>query len=176
MESPGPPTDDPDAALIAALVGGAAAGGDAAGNRLSREQLASEAGLPVPVVEALEREGLIAGSDGTYEQSDVELLRAGRSLLDAGVPLGELLDLARRLDRALRGIADDAVETFVRFVRDPAHADPDHGDAAERLISAYREMLPAASTLVGGHFRHLLLRAARARAVGDDAERDQTEP
>ena len=175
MDTPELPNGDPDAALIAALIGGRAAD-DGGEEGLTREQLASEAGLPVPVVEALEREGLIAATDGTYEPGDVELLRAGRALLDAGVPLGELLDLARRLDGALRGVADDAVETFVRFVRDPAHADPEDGDAAERLIVAYREMLPAASTLVGGHFRRLLLRAARARAVGEGTEQDHVEP
>lgn len=176
MDTAEPHPDDADAALIAALGGSSEAGADGTEARLTREQLASEAGLPVPVVEALEREGLIAASDGAYEPADVELLRAGRTLLDAGVPLGELLDLARRLDRALRGIADDAVETFVRFVRDPAHAEAENGEAAGRLIAAYREMLPAASTLVGGHFRRLLLRAAWARAAGDDADRDHPEP
>jgi menaquinone-specific isochorismate synthase len=43
----------------------------------------------------------------------------GLTLLDAGLPLGELLDLGRRTDEAVRSVADHAVEAFLRFVRDP---------------------------------------------------------
>lgn len=124
--------------------------------------------MSVPVLEAIEREGLLAPplADGErrYSPSDVETVRAGLALLEAGLPLGELLDLARRLDASLREVADHAVELFLRFVRDPVRgtATTDE-EAATRLVEAFQRMLPAASDVVGQHFRRLVVAAARAR-------------
>lgn len=152
-------SEDPDDALVSALAGGE--------SELTREELADRAEIPVTVVEALEREGLLVPtSPGRYAPDDIELLRAGRALLDAGIPLGEVLDLGRRATIALTDFADDAVDLFVRFVRDPIHATADSDeDAGRRLLLAYETLLPATSSLVGEHFRRLLLARARARAV-----------
>ena len=163
-------TADPvDAALIEALstaTGPTDAGGPDEG--LTLEDLAERTGLPATVVEAVAREGLLHPAPDTdpprFSEDDLTVLRAGTTLLEAGLPLGELLDLARRTDQTLRELADHAVEVFLHFVRDPVRGtaeDPD--DAAERLVAAFRSMLPATGELVGAHFRRLLVAAARAR-------------
>lgn len=156
-QDPVAPRPHPDEALRVALE----TGGDGS---LDRDELASRSGLPVAVVEALERQGLLRpDADGRYAASEVEVLEAGRILLEAGVPLGELLDLAKRVDGALTPVAGEAVETFVRFVRDPTHASADDAEAARRLTAAFEQMLPAAKRLVGEHFARLVIDQARRR-------------
>lgn len=166
------PADPVDEALITAL---STTGSHDADAGLDLDELAARSGLPVAVVEAVAREGLlhpVPDSDpARYTTDDVTVLRAGTTLLEAGLPLGELLDLARRTDQGLRELADHAVDVFLHFVRDPVRGtadDPD--DAASRLVEAFQRMLPASSELVGAHFRRLLVAAARARveAPGDD--------
>ena len=162
--------DPVDQALITALttgsVPGRRPGADDAG--LGVDDLAERTGLPTTVVEAVAREGLLHPLPGTdpprYGADDVTVLAAGARLLEAGLPLGELLDLARRTDQTLRGLADHAVDVFLHFVRDPVRGtegDPDA--AAARLVEAFRTMLPATGELLGAHFRQLLVTAARAR-------------
>jgi DNA-binding transcriptional MerR regulator len=155
------PDADPDAALVAAL----SRGHD---QRLDRDDLAARSGLPVAVIEALERQDLLRpDEDGRYSEADLEVLDAGRTLLDSGIPLGELLDLAKRVDASLRAVAEAAVDTFVRYIRDPAHAGEDEEMAAGRLTDAFERMLPASSRLVGEHFGRLVVEQARLRATGE---------
>ncbi|MBW3576803.1 MAG: hypothetical protein KY462_03505 [Actinobacteria bacterium] len=135
---------------------------------LTLEQLAERTGVSIVLLEAIEREGFLApvgqGADRRYTSADVATVEAGLALLDAGLPLGELLDLARRFDEAARGVADRAVDLFVRFVRDPVHGTAaSREEATARLVAAFEEMLPAAGTVVAHHFRRLLLDRARAR-------------
>ncbi len=166
------PADPVDEALITAL---STAGSDDVDAGLDLDELAARSGLPVAVVEAVAREGLlhpVPGSDpAQYTADDVTVLRAGTTLLEAGLPLAELLDLARRTDQGLRELADHAVDVFLHFVRDPVRGttdDPD--DAASRLVEAFQRMLPASSELVGAHFRRLLVAAARARVEAEGAD------
>lgn len=149
---------------------------DAEAEWLTREELAERAGVPVAVLEAIEREGLVlASGEGArrYTKADAEAVEAGVGLIEAGVPLDELLDLARRYDTAMQDVAAHAVEVFVRFVRDPIQGSAASGDeAADRLVTAFRRMLPAAQSLVGHHFRQLVLAKAQERiqADGDESE------
>ncbi len=96
-----------------------------------------------------------------FSRADAEAVRAGLALVDAGLPLGELLDLGRRTDVAVREVADHAVDAFLRFVRDPVRGTArDDAEATERLVTAYRVMLPATERLVAHHTRRRLLAAA----------------
>lgn len=163
--------DAPDAALAAA-----AADDDVAPYDLDGLLVAT--GATPALLAAVERTGLLAphhvDDRGTprYSDADVAAVRAGMTLLDAGLPLGELLDLARRTDRAIQQIADHAIEAFLRFVRDPVRGTASSDEeAADRLVTAYEEMLPATERLVAHHLRRrLLTRAAERVAVelGDD--------
>lgn len=157
--------DPADAALAAALVTGPADGDEATLHTI--EELAEVADLSLPLLEAIAREGLLVprGEDPPrFAREDAEAVRAGLALVEAGLPLAELLDLARRTDTAMRGVAEHAVDLFVEFVRDPVHGSAASSDeAAERLLAAFQAMLPATERLVGHHFRQLLVATARRR-------------
>jgi hypothetical protein len=152
-----------DAALAAALDPSS----DGVGRLLTLEELAEAADVSLPLLEAIAREGFLvprATDPDRYALEDADLVGAGLALIEAGLPLAELLDIARRTDDAMRGIAAHAVDVFVEFVRDPVQGTAASDDeAADRLVGAFQSMLPATEKLVGSHFRSLLLAAARER-------------
>lgn len=169
-----------DAALAAALTGPSS---DESGDDglLTIDELAEHSGLSVTVLEAVEREGLLVpvatGDQRRYAPSDVDVVRAGMQLLEAGLPLGELLDLARRTDESLRGVADHAVDVFLRFVRDPIRGTATSDDeATRRLLDAFERMLPAAGDLVGSHMRRLVVVAARTRLEQELSDETSSTP
>jgi DNA-binding transcriptional MerR regulator len=161
--------DAADEALVAAVTG---EGASADVRLMTLEELASTTGVSTALLQAIEREGLLApraAAEGPrYTESDLEAVTAGLALLETGLPLSELLDLARRHDQAMREIARQAVEMFVRFVRDPIRASAvSEPEVAERLVAAFRKMLPATTSLVANHFRRVLLAEAQARIESD---------
>ena len=175
------PLDPADAALIAAVrtpVDDAEARFDLAG-------LAAEVGASVPLLESVARAGLLlphhVDGDGVarYSEADAAAVLAGLELLDAGLPLAELLALAAPTDAAVRDIADRAVDAFLRFVRDPALGPTTVGDPDEqlgaRLVAAYERMLPATERLVAHHLRRRLILAALDRLAEDQAPRAPVE-
>jgi DNA-binding transcriptional MerR regulator len=160
--------DAAEEALAQAIAGPLPGDAHTSAEGLTLGQLAERTAVSATLLEALAREGLLTprGSedDPRYAETDVEAVRAGLALLEAGVPLSELLDLARRHDAAMRATAEHAVDLFARFVRDPVQASADTDrEAAERTVAALHHMLPAASALVAHHFQRQLLAAARAR-------------
>lgn len=158
-----PTLDVPDAALAGAMA-------DDEHAPFDLDALADEVGATRALLEAVERAGLLlphhVDENGTarYSPADAEAVRSGLTLLDAGLPLGELLDIARHTDRAVGAIAGPAVEAFLRFVRDPVRGTAGSDDeAAERLVTAYQQMLPATERLVAHHLRRRLLATAATR-------------
>lgn len=154
--------DPRDRALHRALVG------EEREDLLTLSELAERSGLSLPLLEALAREGLLVpridDDDPRYHAGDAEAVRAGLDMVSAGLPLAELLDVARRADEAMRPVAEAAVDTFVRFVSDPVEGSSrDDDEAAERMVGAFETMLPAAGRLVAHHFQRLLVDAARRR-------------
>jgi hypothetical protein len=94
-------------------------------------------------------------------------------LLEAGLPLSELLALAREHDEAMRTIARRAVEMFLDFVRDPIRAQASGDEAAAaKLVDAFRKMLPATTSLVRHHFERVLLAEALARIEAEGNEHE----
>lgn len=166
------PLDPADAALVAALREDAVEG-----DLLTLPELAQQAQVSLPLLEALVREGLLtprATGPIRLTLRDAQTVRAGLDLVDAGLPLDELLELARRTDDAMRAVAEHAVELFLRFVRDPVRGtSPDEDEAADRLVTAFHTMLPATEQLVGQHFRQLLIAQARARLEQELAQEAQ---
>lgn len=148
-----------DEALLDAL--------DGAGSLVTLEELAESADVSVALLEALLRGGLLipkATEPDRFDVAEAEAVSAGLQLVEAGLPLAELMNLAREMDDAMRPIAARAVDVFATFVRDSVAATAESDiDAAARLVEAFRTMLPATSRLVGHHFRGLLLAHARAR-------------
>lgn len=145
------------AALLAAV---AAESGEAL---LTRAQLAARSGVPEPLLASLEAAGLLVPVlvDGAprYGDADLRLARAGLTVLGAGFPLPELMQMALRHARHVESLADEAVALFDRFVRrvDGGGADP------ERIAETFRELMPAVTTLVALHFQRTVLQRALAR-------------
>jgi DNA-binding transcriptional MerR regulator len=161
--------DEADAALaraVSATEGCDGAEGGGAGEALTVEQLAERSGIPLPLLLALEREEILVprrlGGELRYSQADVDVARAGLGLLEAGLPLPEVLELARRHHAAVRAVAERAVELFDDHVRQPLRrsALPDE-EAAARLVAAFQALLPATTALVTHHFRRTLLAVAQ---------------
>ena len=168
--------DKADEALVAAV--SAEDSGGAAAELLTIDELAERSGIPLPLLQAVAREGLLVprrvGGVDCFTTADVDVAAAGLRLLEAGLPLPEVLDLARRHHAAMRAVAEQAVDLFDTHVRQPLR---DQGladeDAAARLVEAFNQLLPATTSLVSHHFRRVLLQVAQEHieSVGGDAER-----
>ena len=145
---------------------------------LTIEELAVRSGIPLPVLESVVREGLLVphrvhGED-RYSDADVGAAAAGLRLLEHGLPLPELLELARQHTVAMRATAERAVELFDRYVRQRLRCEgANDGEAAERLVAAFEQILPATLTIVTHHFRRTLLAVAQEHIerVGSAGER-----
>jgi DNA-binding transcriptional MerR regulator len=131
------------------------------------EALALRTGVPLPLLRAVESEGLLVprrvGSEERYTSEDVDAARAGLALLEWGVPLSALLDLGRRHHAATASVAREAVDLFSVHIRGSLReqeSGEDDAERTERLVEAYALLLPAVTTLVGHHFNRTLLKAA----------------
>lgn len=158
-------------------------GEDAAGGDLfDLDELAGRSGIPRALLQAVMREGLLVPRrvDGIdrFGEEDVVAARAGLALLEAGLPLPAVLDLARHHHEAMREVAERAVALFDEHIRRPlldgsSDGGTDRAQQAEELVAAFHRLLPATSTLVTHHFRRTLLSVAQEHIerVGVDAER-----
>lgn len=137
------------------------------------EELAARSGIPQALLDAALREGLLAPEWGGFTDEDVAAAKAALALLEEGVPLSDLLSLARTYHEATRQAAERAVELFDVHVRHPIRQAglPDDA-AATRLVDAFQRMLPATTTLVTHHFTRTLLAVAMEHIenVGNEAE------
>ena len=155
---------DPD---LAAAV--AAARGDGVEEELlPLEQFAQRSGVPASLIQAVEREGIELGrrvdGDMRYTTADIDMVRSALRLLEFGLPVGELLSLARDAHGAMVGLADRAVELFDEHVRKPIRDTAGSDEAAaEQLVEAFDTLLPAVTNLVANHFRRVLLDRAEER-------------
>ena len=155
----------PDVDLAAAVH---AARGD--GDReelLPLEEFAARSGVPASLIQAVEREGIELGRtvDGEvrYTAADIDMVRGALRLLEYGLPLGELLSLARDTNEAMVALAARAVELFDEHVRKPIRDTAGAEDAAAQLVEAFDTLLPAVTNLVANHFRRVLLAEAEER-------------
>jgi DNA-binding transcriptional MerR regulator len=153
----------PDADLAAAV---AAARGDTVEEELlGLDEFAQRSGVPASLIQAVEREGIRFGIevDGVerYTTADTEMVRGALRLLEFGLPLGELLALARDTNEAMTALAARAVELFDEHVRKPIRDTAASEEAAAaQLVEAFDTLLPAVTNLVASHFRRVLLGVA----------------
>ncbi len=164
--------DEPLAAAVAE-----AEAGSVDDEFLTVTELAERSGVPLPLIEAVSREGLLVprihDGEPRYTTEDVRIVSAGLRLLQTGLPLPGLLDLARQHHGAMREVAAQAVDLFDVSVRQPLRAsDLPEEEKAERLVDAFRTLLPAVSELVAHHFRRVLLQVAQEHleSVGAPSE------
>jgi DNA-binding transcriptional MerR regulator len=157
--------DPADEGLAAAVV---EAGEEADGEDelFDLDDLATRTQVPAPMLEALVRDGLLVGRQQNGElrftDDDVAIVSGGLRVLETGLPLPELLALARRHNAATRRFAIEAVELFDTYVRQPLRtADMSEPERAERMVAAFRTLLPAVTELATYHFRRVLLQVAQ---------------
>ncbi len=169
------PADEP---LAAAVAGGAQTAGHDE-ELFGITELADRVGVPQPMLDSLLREGLLiprmVGGEPRFTSDDVATLTGGMRLLEAGLPLPELFALARHHHAVTREVAAEAVELFDTWVRKPLRAsDLPDDEKAERLVEAFRTLLPAVTALVAHHFQRILLQVAQEHleSVGDRSELD----
>jgi len=169
--------DEPLVAAVSEAVGGSAGGDGGDEEFVTAEELAARSGVPLPLIESLAREGLLVPrldqGEARYTVDDLAVVSAGLRLLEVGLPLPGLLDLARTHHAAVRTVAAQAVELFDSAVRRPLReSDRAEEEKAEALVEAFRVVLPAVSELVAHHFRRVLLQVAQEHleAVGHPAE------
>ncbi|HEY2428351.1 MAG TPA: MerR family transcriptional regulator, partial [Acidimicrobiales bacterium] len=141
------------------------------------DELARRTGIPLALLQAVAREGLLVprrhDGEEQFTAADVDVAAAGLSLLESGLPLPEVMDLARRHHAAMREVAEQAVTLFDQHVRQPLRAAgtaPD--EAADRLVAAFQSLLPATMAIVSHHFQRTLLAVAleHIEQVGDAPE------
>jgi DNA-binding transcriptional MerR regulator len=150
----------PDADLAAAV---AAARGDIVQEELlGLDEFAQRSGVPASLIQAVEREGIRFGievdGEERYTTADIEMVRGALRLLEFGLPLGELLALARDTNEAMTALAARAVELFDEHVRKPIRDTAASEEAAAaQLVEAFDTLLPAVTNLVASHFRRVLL-------------------
>jgi DNA-binding transcriptional MerR regulator len=153
----------PDADLAAAV---AAARGDTVQEELlGLDEFAQRSGVPASLIQAVEREGIRFGievdGEERYTTADIEMVRGALRLLEFGLPLGELLALARETNEAMTALAARAVELFDQHVRKPIRDTAASEEvAAVQLVEAFDTLLPAVTNLVASHFRRVLLGVA----------------
>ena len=155
----------------------AVADADAREEFLSLAELAERAGVPEALLEAVAREGLARRRARTTAASatptsDVAVVRAGLSLLEAGFPLPDLLALAREHNESTHDDRRAGRRAVRPHVRTPLReSDRSDREKADQLVAAFRVLLPAVTALVEHHFRRVLLAVAQEHleSVGEDA-------
>ena len=140
---------------------------------IALDALAARSGLAVPLLRQLEHAGLLLpvsdGEEPRYPAEDVEVLAAGLKLVEAGIPLGALMEVGAQHAAAVEETARRAVDLFDRHVRERIQADELPAREAEhRLLQTFQELMAASGTLVRHHFQRALLRAARKRIEKSD--------
>jgi DNA-binding transcriptional MerR regulator len=166
--------DATDAPLAAAVARADAEGPE---EFLTLSELAERSGVPFALLDAVARENLLVArihdGEARYTIADIAIVQQGLRLLEQGLALPDLLALAHEHHETTRQIAETAVGLFDRYVRAPLRASdlPDE-EKADRLVEAFRTLLPAVTTLVTHHFRRVLLEVAQEHleSVGEETE------
>ena len=152
LEQPAGGSEEP---LLAALLE------ESVGERtLSREAFAAESGMPEVMILAAERAGLfepvVVDGEPHFVEADLGMARAGLTLLEAGIPLQELLELSTRHAQNVQAACDAAIELFDASIRK-------RGTDDEAVTRIFKELLPQVTRLVALHFQRTLVARALNR-------------
>jgi len=134
---------------------------------LGRAELAAEAGVPEALVQAAQTAGLIEAvreeGEERFGESEIEMLRAGLTLLEAGFPMQELLQRAMGHARHVQELCDAAIELFDDHVRKASGEPADD----EQVTALFQQLLPQVTRLVALHFQRTLVNRALNRLRGN---------
>ena len=164
-------TDEPLAAAVAAEAT------ETTDALLTLEELSQRTAVPTAMLELVIDAGLLVAQahDGgeRYTADDVKVMQAGLELIGTGLPMEDVLTLAQAHHERTRATAEQAVAMFDAHIRTPLRDAPlSDPEKAQRLVDAFRIMLPAVTSLVEHHFKTVLLAVAQEHleAVGDSNE------
>jgi len=135
---------------------------------LSEEELAAETGLPPVMIRSAVESGLlrplhVEGRE-RYSEADAEMARTGLSLLESGLPLQDLLEVAAVHAQHVSEVCERGIDLFDDYVR---KAGPSAGD--DRAIArSFETLLPLVTRLVAVHFQRTLVTRALERLEGDE--------
>jgi len=123
-------------------------------------------GVPLSLLRAVERTGIAepqpnAGGDARYTESDLTAARGALKLLERGMPLTRLLELAVSHHRTTTRTVDRAVDLFDDYVRKAATTNGT--EDLDAVAEAYRELMPVVTGLVAHHFERVLVTRALQR-------------
>ena len=134
--------------------------------RLTLAELAERTRVPPAMLRSLEASGVLrprrSGRKWWYTEADVSAVRMLLSLVGGGLPMEEFMRVASvQLDTA-QGVADGAVELFMKYARAPLlEAGLPQREEAERMVAALRLMMHAATALMTYNFQRMVLAAAQ---------------
>jgi adenylate cyclase len=112
--------------------------------RYTLEQAADASGLQPELIERLTAAmGLSVLSVDSISEEDLQVLRYGAAVLEAGFPLAALLQLVRVYGQAMAQIADAEVRLFHLYVHEPLMREGVPGvEMAQEMEELTREILP----------------------------------
>jgi len=90
------------------------------------------------------------------------MLAAGKSLLEAGIPLDRLAALATRHATGIEDVVDEAIELFSEYVR------PTQSDSPADLAKLFQLLLSHVTRLVAQHFHQTVVSRASERLEDSD--------
>ena len=120
-------------------------------------------GVPERLLRLVESRGLADILDEKngpprYSEDDLRIARDALKLLNCGFPLGKLLALAMKHDRAVRKTATAAISLFHKHVRKKRSGT--NREEAEKAAKVFQEIFPIVTSLVAHHFQRVLVSEA----------------
>ena len=142
---------------------------DGSGELLDRNQVADAAGVDPQIVDLAVAAHLLEPIETTdrgpaFGEDAVTMLQAARQILEAGVPLDELVTLATSHAASITGVVDAAIDLFAD------HVVPRHDGDPAALTETFQHLLAQTTTLVARHFQRTLV--ARSVERLKDADTD----
>lgn len=132
---------------------------------LTPVEVAAATGLPLGEIEALLRS---IGLSGSLPRSDLTFFETMKLLVDAGIPLKVLLDVARVYGDSLRRLAQTEVRMIREFVSDSGRSSLlKERDQSERLQAVQHVLGPVLEPLLLSIHRRHLMRASVQEALAD---------
>jgi adenylate cyclase len=126
--------------------------------RYSLADASAETGLDPQLIERIQHAlGVSVAQADSLSEDELQLLRYIAAVLDAGLPLGAMLQLVRVYGQAMAQVADAEVRLFHLYVHEPLMRSGATGlEMAEEMGDLARELLPLASPVMDQvHQRYL---------------------
>jgi class 3 adenylate cyclase len=129
------------------------------------EQVAESTGLPVAEIESILR---AIGLSGTVPRGDLKFFETMKALVEGGMPVKVLLEVARVYGDTMRRLAQTEVRMIREFVSEPGRSSllKERGQS-ERLQAVQQSLGPVLEPLLLSIHRRHLLRASVQEAVAD---------